>query len=78
MLNKFLRLGRGIKILKMAEFYSIFVRMLFNIRLDICFEVKYSDLEPSFFLCLLFDLDKRALIFALTTNLKAGPRFARI
>ena len=32
---------------KMAEYYSIFARILFDIRLDIGFEVKYFDLESS-------------------------------
>ena len=31
---------------KKAEFYSIFVLMLFDIRFDIRFEVKYFNLEP--------------------------------
>ena len=57
----------------MAEFYSIFVPMLFDIR----FKVEYSDLEPSFFCFALFNLDIRALIFASTTNLEAGARFAK-
>ena len=30
---------------KMAEYYSIFAQMLFDIR----FEVEYFDIEPSFF-----------------------------
>ena len=33
----------------MAELYSIFVLMLFNVRFEIHFEVKYSNLEPLFF-----------------------------
>ena len=32
---------------KMAKYYSIFCRMLFNIRFNIRFEVEYFDLEPS-------------------------------
>ena len=36
-------------ILKMAEYNSIFGRMLFDICFDISFEVEYFDLESSFF-----------------------------
>ena len=32
----------------------------------------------TYLLCLLFDLDTRASVFASTTNLEAGPRFAEI
>ena len=46
---------------------------------DIFFEVKYFDLEKSFFLLRLpFNLDYRGLLFALKTNLEAGPHFADI
>ena len=31
----------------MAEYYSIFARMLFEIRVDIRFEVEYFNHEPS-------------------------------
>ena len=55
---------------KMAKYYSIFAQILFNIR----FQVKYLGLEASFFLlCLLFNLSYRGLLFAMMTNLKAGP-----
>ena len=62
----------------MATFYSIFIRMLFNIRFDFCFEVENQTPNHHFLLRLLCDLDIRALIFASTTNLEAGPRFAGI
>ena len=65
--------------LKMAEYFLIFGRMIFNICFDIRIEVEYFNLEQSFFLLrLLLDLDIRALIFASTTNLEAGLRFAAI
>ena len=32
----------------------------------------------TYLLCLLFDLDTRASVFALTANLEAGPRLAEI
>ena len=32
----------------MAEYYSIFGPNAINISFDICFEVKYFDLEPSY------------------------------
>ena len=62
----------------MAEYYSIFARMLFDIRFDIRFEMEYFDLESSFLRHLLFNLGYRGLLFASMTNLEAGPRFARI
>ena len=37
-----------------------------------------STSNHNFFLCLLFDLDYRGLLFASTKNLKTGPRFADI
>ena len=48
--------------------------MLFNI----LFDVKYFDLEPSFFFASPFSLGIRGLLFALTMNLKAVPRFGDI
>ena len=60
----------------MAEYYLIFARMLFDIRLDIGFEVKYFYI--TFLLRLLFNLGYRGLLFASMMNLKAGPRFAEI
>ena len=33
----------------MAEYFSIFGQMIFDIRFDIRFEVEYFDLELSFF-----------------------------
>ena len=59
---------------KMAEYYTIFVLNAIQ------YSLRYSlrGLIITFLLGLLFDLGYRGLLFASTTNLKAGPHFAGI
>ena len=61
---------------------QIFIRMLYYIRPNV---IRYSlqdhKLRPQtiiFLLHLLFNLGNKVLLFALTTNLQSGPRFADI
>ena len=63
----------------MAEYYSIFCPNATQYSLQ--YSLRGQVLQPgiiTFLFCLLFDLGCRGLLFALMTNLKAGPRFADI
>ena len=64
---------------KMAEYYSVFDRIA--IQYSLRYSLQGQILQPqtiTYLLCQLFDLYTRALVFASTTNLKAGHRFAKI
>ena len=69
---------------KMAEYYSIFGRMVFSIQsLAEWYSLFASRLNTSFsndhfLLCLLFDLGYRGLRFVATTYLETGLRFAEV
>ena len=54
------------------------VRIPINDKIIFAWRSNYPTSNHHFLLRLLFDLDIRALIFPLTTNLEAGPCFAKI
>ena len=74
----------GVRILhfnnsKMAEYYSIFSPDAIQYLLR--YSLRGWILQPrtiTYSLCLQFDLDTRASVFASTMNTEAGPRFAEI
>ena len=76
--NKYLTLMHVTRITRI-KIWLIIWKWLNFIQYSLWYLLRGRILRPRtiiFLLCLLFDLDIRALIFSLTTNLKVGPRFA--
>ena len=64
---------------KMAEYYSIFGPNAIQYSLRYVLRGRTSRPPTiTYSLRLLFDLDTRASVFALTMNLESGPRFTEI
>ena len=64
---------------KMAEYYYIFGPNA--IQYSLRFVLRGRTSQPptiTYSLCLLFDLDARASVFATTMNLESGPHLAKI
>ena len=63
---------------KMGKFNLTFVRMLFIIRFDICFEVEYFNLKPSFLWLVYIRLRLQRFVIRLENKSRIGTRFADV